>query len=324
MDSPTPPPAPDPVATAAAQTQSNKETAIANANLNRYDQMGPQGGVDWEVVGTNADGTPQYTQKTYYSPGEQQVYDTGLATRQNVGQIGLDASKRIGSLLDTNFDPNADVADRLYDLGRQRLDPRFSEQRSQLEQQLANKGIGVDSAAYQRAMGQFGQTQNDAYNQLALTGQQQAWNQAVAERAQPINEVTALMSGSQVSTPWMGQQQQTNMANTDVAGITNQAFQNQMGIYNAEMNQQNAMMGGIAGLAGNALRFIPWSDRRLKKNVVELGTDDKGLPVYSWNYKWDDPATYVGYMADDVRKVYPEAVVRQPNGFDAVDYARIG
>jgi hypothetical protein len=46
--------------------------------------------------------------------------------------------------------------------------------------------------------------------------------------------------------------------------------------------------------------------------------------VYRFNYIWDDPATYVGYMADDVRKVYPEAVVRQPSGFDAVDYARIG
>lgn len=107
-------------------------------------------------------------------------------------------------------------------------------------------------------MNQFGQTQNDAYNQLSLTGQQQAWNQATAERAQPINEVTALMSGSQVSNPWLGQQQNTNMANTDVAGITNQAFQNQMGIYNAQMGQQNAMMGGIAGIAGSALRFLPW------------------------------------------------------------------
>ena len=324
MDSPTPPAAPDPVATAQAQTQSNRETAIANANLNRYDQSGPQGGVDWEVVGTNADGTPQYSQRTYYSPGEQQVYDTNLATRQNVGQIGLNASGRIGDLLNTNFNPNDAVADKLYDLGTKRLDPRFAQQQATLEQSLANKGIGVGTSAYQRAMGQFGETRNDAYNQLALTGQQQAWNQAVAERQQPINEVTALMSGSQVSSPWLGGQQNTTQANTDVAGITNQAFQNQMGIYNAEMNQQNAMMGGIAGLAGNAMRFIPWSDRRLKKNIIELGTDETGLPVYSFSYIWDDPATYVGYMADDVRQVYPDAVVRQPNGFDAVDYARIG
>lgn len=324
MDSPSPPAAPDPVATAAAQTQSNKETAIANANLNRYDQYGPQGSVQWKVVGTNEDGTPRYEQTTSYSPGEQQVYDINLATRQNVGQIGLDASYRIGDILNSNFDPNSAVSDKLYELGRQRLDPRFNDQLSALEQSLANKGIGVGTDAYQKAMAQFGQTQNDAYNQLALTGQQQAWNQAVAERSMPINEVTALMSGSQVSTPWLGGQQQTNMANTDVAGIYNQSYQNQLAAYNAEQNSNNAMMGGIAGLAGNAMRFIPWSDRRLKKNIVALGADHNGLTVYRFNYIWDDPATYVGYMADEVRPLFPDAVVRQPNGFDAVDYARIG
>ena len=323
MDSPSAPTPPDPVRTAEAQTQSNRETAIANANLNRYNQYGPQGSVQWNVVGTNGDGTPRYEQRTNYSQGEQQVYDTNLSTRQNIGQIGLDASNRIGSLLGSNFDPNQAVADQLYDLGRQRLDPRFEQQRATLDQQLANKGIGVDSEAYQRAMGQFGQTQNDAYNQLALTGQQQAWQQAVANRAQPINEVTALMSGSQVSTPWLGNQQQTNQANTDVAGIYNQAFQNQMGIYNAEMQQQNAMMGGIASMGGQAMRFLPWSDRRLKRDVVELGVDDTGLMQVEWTYIWGG-LRYRGYMADDVKQLYPHAVVRMPNGFDAVDYARIG
>jgi hypothetical protein len=172
-------------------------------------------------------------------------------------------------------------------------------------------------------MDRFGQTKNDAYNQLALTGQQQAWNQAVANRSQPINEVTALMSGSQVSTPWLGQQQNTNMANTDVAGITQNAFQNQMGIYNAEMNANNAMMGGISGMAGQAMRFVPWSDRRLKRDVIELGVDDTGLMAVEWTYVWGGPR-YRGYMAENVRQLYPHAVIRMPNGFDAVDYARIG
>jgi hypothetical protein len=140
------------------------------------------------------------------------------------------------------------------------------------------------------------------------------------------------MSGSQVSTPWLGQQQNTNMANTDVAGITQNAFQNQMGIYNAEMNANNAMMGGAAGMAGQAMRFmpgpsqvlqfIPWSDRRLKRDVIELGVDDTGLMAVEWTYIFA-PGRYRGYMADNVRQLYPHAVIRMPNGFDAVDYARI-
>jgi len=323
VDSPSPPPAPDPRVVAEAQTKSNRETAIANANLNRYDQFGPQGSVTWKVVGTNEDGTPRYEQNTSYSQGEQQVYDTGLALRQKMGGIGVNSADRLGNLLQQDFRVDPAVEQKLYDMGRQRLDPRFEQQRQTLEQQLANKGISMGSEAYDRAIGQFGQTQNDAYNQLMLGGREQAYKEAVFERQNPFNEVNALMSGSQVSNPWLGPQQQTNQANTDVAGIYNQAFQNQMGIYNAEMNQQNAMMGGIAGLAGNAMRFLPWSDVRLKTDIVPLGKDDNGLMAYEWTYIFA-PGRYCGYLAHEVKALYPAAVVRQANGFDAVDYERIG
>lgn len=321
MDSPDPPAAPDPRVVAEAQTRSNRETAIANANLNRYNQYGPQGNVTWRVVGTNEDGTPRYEQTTSYSPGEQQVYDTNLGLRQQMGNIGTQSAERLGNLLQQDFRVDPEVERRLYDMGRQRLDPRFEQQRQSLEQALANKGISMGSEAYDRAMGQFGQTQNDAYNQLALSGREQAYKEAVFERQNPFNEVNALMSGSQVSNPWLGPNQQTNMANTDVAGIHNQAFQNQMGIYNAQMGQQNAMMGGIAGLAGNAMRF--WSDVRLKTDIVPLGRDDNGLMGYEWTYTFA-PGRYRGYLAHEVRALYPDAVVMQPNGFDAVDYARVG
>jgi len=320
MDSPDPPAAPDPNVVAAAQTRSNRETAIANANLNRYNQYGPQGNVTWQVVGTNEDGTPRYEQRTSYSEGEQGVYDTGLALRQQMGNIGVQSADRLGNLLEQDFRVDPAVEQRLYDMGRQRLDPRFEQQRQTLEQQLANKGISTDSDAYQREMRTFGQTQNDAYNQLALGGREQAYREAVFERQNPFNEVNALMSGSQVANPWLGPNQQTNMANTDVAGIHQNAFQNQMGIYNAEMNQQNAMMGGLAGIGGALIR---WSDKRLKTDIVPLGRDDNGLMAYEWTYTFA-PGRYRGYMAHDVKALYPDAVVTQANGFDAVDYARIG
>lgn len=323
MDAPDPPPAPDPRVVAEAQTKSNRETAIANANLNRYNQYGPQGSVEWKVVGTNEDGTPRYEQNTTYSQGEQQVYDTGLALRQKMGDIGTSSADRLGNILQQDFRVDPAVEQKLYDMGRQRLDPRFEQQRQSLEQQLANKGISMGSEAYDRAMGQFGQTQNDAYNNLALGGREQAYKEAVFERQNPFNEVNALMSGSQVANPWLGPQQQTNQANTDVAGIENQAFQNRMGIYNAEMQQQNAMMGGIAGLAGNAMRFMPWSDVRLKTDIVPIGRDDNGLMAYEWTYTFA-PGRYRGYLAHEVKALYPAAVVTQANGFDAVDYERIG
>jgi len=64
-----------------------------------------------------------------------------------------------------------------------------------------------------------------------------------------------------------------------------------------------------------------WSDRRLKRNIQKIGQLENGLNVYTFNYIWDSTLT-VGVMADEVRKVKPEAVINI-NGFDLVDYSEI-
>jgi hypothetical protein len=52
------------------------------------------------------------------------------------------------------------------------------------------------------------------------------------------------MSGSQVSQPNFVGVPQTNMANTDVAGIYNNAFNQQMQIAGQQNASNNAMIGG--------------------------------------------------------------------------------
>ena len=94
---PSAPAAPDPVATAQAQTASNKETAIANANLNRINQYTPQGSLEFNVTGTNADGTPKYESRQTYSPGEQSLYDQQLAISNQLNQT---AGQQIGRVND--------------------------------------------------------------------------------------------------------------------------------------------------------------------------------------------------------------------------------
>ena len=75
-------------------------------------------------------------------------------------------------------------------------------------------------------------------------------------RNQPLNEITALMSGSQVNQPNYVGTPQASVANTDYAGMV----QNQ---YNARMQQaqmknanNQALMGGLFGLAGDATKLI--------------------------------------------------------------------
>ncbi|MEW9834035.1 tail fiber domain-containing protein, partial [Mesorhizobium marinum] len=49
------------------------------------------------------------------------------------------------------------------------------------------------------------------------------------------------------------------------------------------------------------------SDIRLKRDVECVGAAPNGLPLYTFRYLWSD-AVYQGVMAQDVLKVFPEAV----------------
>ena len=60
------------------------------------------------------------------------------------------------------------------------------------------------------------------------------------------------------------------------------------------------------------------SDRRLKRNIKQIGKTKSGYNIYSWDYVWGAPG--VGVMADEVPK---EWVHRMPSGFDAVDYSLV-
>lgn len=243
-------PAPDPIATATAQTASNKETAITQAELNNYDKVGPDGSLTYTQSGTNPDGTPKFTQTTALSPSNQNIYDTGQTTKQNIATIGADQSAKIGALLGTPFKVDDAIADKITSLGSQRLDPQFARNEDALRTKLANQGIQPGSEAWNAEMTQFQQGKNDAYNQLYLQGSGQAEQQSLAERNQPINEISALMSGSQVGTPTFAANPQTSVAGTDVAGITQNSYLDANQQAQQAVAGNNATMGGLFGLAG--------------------------------------------------------------------------
>lgn len=71
-----------------------------------------------------------------------------------------------------------------------------------------------------------------------------------------------------------------------------------------------------AGAAG-AGAYGKFSDRRLKRDISQVGALFDGTPVYSYRYLWSD-AHEIGVMADEVE---PDAV-SDINGFAVVDYAK--
>jgi len=195
------------------------------------------------------------------------------------------------------------------------------------QSRLFGIGLASNQNAYSQALNNaqfhntaqaqgFGQAMSNA--NLTNQGRSQGINEANYLRQQPLNELNALRTGSQVTAPQFGQTQQTNQAGTDVSGITQQGYQNSLNPYNAQIAQNNAMTSGLFGLGAAALI----SDRRLKRDIRQIGMHPVGIPLYSYNYVWGEPG--VGVMADELEKVRPNAVLsHHPSGYKMVNYEAI-
>ena len=80
-----------------------------------------------------------------------------------------------------------------------------------------------------------------------------------------------------------------------------------------------------AALAATAI----FSDRRLKSDIKKIGTHSTGLNVYEW--EWNAKAFVLGldkhprkgFIAQEVQKVFPEAVVEGSHGYLMIDYSKI-
>ena len=195
-------------------------------------------------------------------------------------------------------------------------------QANQFQQEAARGEFSNAGLAQQLAQKQAG------FNAQNLS-RQQYMNEQYAQRNQPINEITSLLSGSQISNPNFVNTPNNQIPTTDVAGLINSRFSQDMDIYKQESANQNALMGGIFGMLGGMMKM---SDERMKDNVVPLATvfatDPKGdreeLPVYEYSYK-QDPAKqrHVGPMAQDVEKI-DKSAVKTRKGVKYIDQAKLG
>ncbi len=80
---------------------------------------------------------------------------------------------------------------------------------------------------------------------------------------------------------------------------------------------------GGGGRGGGGRGGARRSDIRLKHDIVLLGRLDDGLGYYRFVYDGGHTA-YVGVMAQEVRTVAPEAVLRGADGYLRVSYDLLG
>lgn len=113
----------------------------------------------------------------------------------------------------------------------------------------------AQGANYQRAMGNAAFNNQAALDQYRLADQARsgALQEQVGLRNQQLNEIQALLGGSQVQSPNFVNTPGLNMPTTDYAGLIQQNYANQMGQYQQQMNSWNGLWGGLLGLGGRAM-----------------------------------------------------------------------
>lgn len=234
-----------------------------------------------------------------------------------------------------------------------RLAPQIEQDRTRLETQLSNQGITKGTDAYNRATTLNEQNVNDQRTQALLaasqeqsrlagldmasqgqqfdqgvtnanlnnSGRQTGIQEAAYLRSQPINELAALMGFSPgVQIPQFQNTTATGIAPPDYQGAVQNGYNAQLNNYNAAQGRNSALLGSIFGLGGSLGGAAILSDRRAKTGIRRIGRADNGLQIYSYRYK-DGGPVQIGFMADEVEKVKPWAVVERPDGFKAVNYS---
>lgn len=267
---------PDPVATANAQAAANEDTARLQFKLNAVNQNTPFGNVSYNEYAPD-----QWEQNVTLSPEQQGIFDSTMQGYQQFGDIANTQLGNVAQALGTPVDfsglggvPGLDdfSADRqrVEQALMSRLDPALERDRTALETRLANQGLSVGSDAWNRAIETANQAATDARMQALLAGGQEqsrmqqgaltSRNQAIQEmlqaRNQPINEIGALLSQGQVQTPQFAAPPGVGVAPTDVIGAQQMAYQGRLNNYNSAMQSRAAGKGALGSFGAGALGAI--------------------------------------------------------------------
>jgi hypothetical protein len=169
-----------------------------------------------------------------------------LTGQANLGQMGqAEAQLRAGQApnLQTSIGQNAGMAgwDRASDLLMSRLNPQIEQSQDRLRAQLANQGIVAGTEAYDRAMTQQGQKENDLRTQAQLQAQgiqQNLFGQEL-QAGQFGNQAMLGQNAAQLQNlGFTNQAQQADFANQLAGmGFNNQQIQQ---MYQNQMGQQQA------------------------------------------------------------------------------------
>ena len=180
---------------------------------------------------------------------------SNLAQAQNFGQ-GLAGQTLTNQAKAQNFG-QGNVEQALYNAAQGQ---NFGQ--SATSQNITNQAAGQNYTQNYNtiALNNAAQQQKFAQNaqQAAFENQarQQALAEAIQQRQMPLNEISALMSGSQIQNPTFQPYTGATVAAVPTAQIAQNAYAGQMNAYNQNVASDNATMGGLFDLGKAALPYF--------------------------------------------------------------------
>ena len=150
-------------------------------------------------------------------------------------------------------------------------------------------------------------TQQQAFNQQQLTEAYQNFMNQVNYPYQQLNARIAATANSPYQVPT------ANLA-------PNSSSAQNLGAFASLAGGVGSLLGGSSNSGGGS---VYGSDRRFKKHVKRVGQLASGLAVYAFSYLWDEYQVVVGVMADEVERLFPEAVLENELGYKFVDYSKV-
>jgi len=288
---PAAPPTPDYAAAAKEQGAANVEAARVGSKLSNPNMYTPYGNqlISYEgdqptirqTLTPQAQQTLEEQQKVQYQLASLSGKGAGLASNVldksfNFGGPNVQTSLDLSNV--AKMPVNAGMTGQEAIMSR--LEPSLAKNRVSTETQLINQGLRPGTEAYDNAIQLLGQQENDARTQAALTGinldtsanaqgynqalqgaqfgntaQQQALAQAIQQRQMPLNEITALMSGSQIQNPQFGAYSGSNVAAAPVFAGAQAQGQADQNIYNQQVATQNQNTAGLYSLGAVGAKY---------------------------------------------------------------------
>jgi len=262
------------------------------------------------------------------------------AINQNFGQ-GLSAQQLSNQAINQNFGQGLSA----QQLANQAIGQNFGQGATAREMQnqaiAQNFGQGVTSTGLQNAAQAQAANQQMAQESANREAQNQIFNQQMSSANfqnaarqndlqmqlglynQPLNQVNALMAGSQIQNPTFQAYTGSNVNAAPVFQAAQQTGQDAQAAYAQQVAAANARMaaiGAIGGAAGTALSGTSFSDIRLKSKIVRVGTHPLGIGIYEYDI---DGRRERGVIAQEVERVLPSAVIEHSNGYKMVDYGAL-